>query len=91
MVERVRPRPVELAPGWPDTPSQDAAGESARQFASNLRAAIGPASIRSVAREAAIHHLTILNILNGSTWPDLYTVAKLEIALGVRLWRSPID
>ncbi|MFC9559867.1 helix-turn-helix domain-containing protein [Agromyces sp. NPDC056965] len=80
-----RPQPAELAPGWPGTLSTDPAGEAARQFALRLRDAIGDDSIRSVARSAGLSHVTLLGYLNGSTWPDLYAIARLETALGVPL------
>ena len=43
-------------------------------------------SIRYVAKKADLSPQTILNILNGKTWPDLRTIAKLENAFNSRLW-----
>ena len=54
--------------------------------AERLNKAIGEESFRYVAKKAGLSPQTILNILNGKTWPDLRTIAKLEQALGVRLW-----
>jgi transcriptional regulator with XRE-family HTH domain len=51
-----------------------------------LRDGIGERSIRSVATAAGVSHVTILNVLAGRAWPDLSTIARLEIALGVPLW-----
>ncbi|WP_308798249.1 hypothetical protein [Agromyces silvae] len=88
-----RPSPAALAPGWPTTPSKDAAGEAARQFAVRLREAVdakADGSVRKVARVAGLSHATLLAILGGATWADLYTVAKLEVALGEALWRGPV-
>ena len=47
---------------------------------------IGGESIRYIAKKAGLSPQTVLNILNGKTWPDLRTIAKLEIALNTRLW-----
>jgi DNA-binding phage protein len=93
MARTPRPSPATLAPGWPDVPSPDATGEAARQFACRLREAIDGVdrgSVRQVARTAGLSHATLLAILNGTTWADLYTVAKLEVALGRSLWHGPL-
>lgn len=78
---------MELTPGpWPDTPSDDPYAEIARQFVLRLRAGIDTRSIRSVGVAAGVSHVTILNVLAGRAWPDLSTIARLEVALGVPLW-----
>lgn len=81
-----RPRPWELADDWPDVNSADPIGEVARQFVLNLRTAIGDRSIRAIAKDAGINHVTLLIVLEGRSWPDLATIAKLERGLGVDLW-----
>ena len=43
-------------------------------------------SIRYVAKKADLSPQTILNILNGKSWPDLRTIARLENAFNSRLW-----
>jgi len=86
MSRPTRTLPKERAQNWPTEPSGDPAGEVARQVALNLRAAIGAQSLRHAAEITGIHHATILKIVNGTSWPDLETLAKLEIGLGVRLW-----
>lgn len=85
-----RPHPHELADGWPEVPAVDPTAEVARQLAQNLRAAIGDRSVRSAARDTDVDHATISAILNGKTWPDLYTIAKLERGLGADLWPGRI-
>lgn len=55
-------------------------------LASRLEQNIGDESIRYTARKAGLSAQTVLNILNGTTWPDLRTIAKLEIALNRKLW-----
>lgn len=81
-------RPAELAPEpWPEQPSVDPVGEIARQFVLQLRAALGGRSVRSVAREAGLDHATVVRVLAGQVWPDLATIARLELALDASLWR----
>ena len=58
----------------------------AAALATRLKNKIGNESIRYIAKKAQLSPQTILNILNGKTWPDLRTIAKLEIALNTRLW-----
>lgn len=86
MANRRRETPAELTESWPDAPSRDAAGETARQLAINLREAIGERSVRSVASDAGIDEGTIRNVLRGAAWPDIHSVARLEESLAVRLY-----
>ena len=85
------PRPARLSPrevvgDWPDGPSSDPVGEVARLFALNLRQAIGGRSLRAAAAPTSVDHSTIMAILEGRSWPDLSTIAKLELGLEVELW-----
>ena len=43
-------------------------------------------SIRYIAKKADLSAQTLVNILHGKTWPDLLTIARLENALGGKLW-----
>jgi len=87
MAMKVRDKPSALAPSpWPEMASADPIAEIARQFALNLRDAIGADTVRSVATRTSVGHPTVLNILAGRVWPDLATIAKLERGLQVRLW-----
>ncbi|MEJ3404592.1 hypothetical protein WDJ51_07605 [Rathayibacter sp. YIM 133350] len=86
-----RPSPAELATGWPDLASSDPSAEVARRFARRLRAAIGERSIRSVAVLSDVNHATVLAILAGRAWPDLYTISKLERGLQADLWPGRLD
>lgn len=86
MARPARQLPRELVDGWPDGPSDDAVAEVTRLFAVNLRAAIGDRSLRVAAAPTGVDHTTILKILDGRTWPDAATIAKLEIGLETRLW-----
>lgn len=86
MARSVRAKPFELTDSWPDSPSSTAAGEVARQFALNLQSAIGSLSLRAAAKDCGLVHVTLASVLEGKTWPDLETIAKLEIGLNARLW-----
>ena len=89
MVARDKPSSIAPAP-WPKVPSPDPIAEIARQLAINLRDTIDSQSIRSVALKTGVNHVTILRILAGQVWPDLITIAKLELGLDAYLWpRKP--
>jgi transcriptional regulator with XRE-family HTH domain len=66
--------------------SEDPIGEVARQFALNLRIAIGDRSLRKAAEDTGVDHSTIQAILQGRSWPDVFTLAKLERGLESDLW-----
>lgn len=42
-----------------------------------------------MAAAAGIHHVTLLRVLAGDSWPDIATLARLEIALDAKLWHGP--
>jgi Helix-turn-helix len=86
MSRPARPHPRELAADWPSVPGVDPIGEVARLFANNVREAIGDRSLRAAAADTGVDHTTILAVLEGRTWPDLATIAKLELGFGVDLW-----
>ena len=73
------------APYQPGTPADV---HIAAALATRLHKRISVESIRYVAKRAGLGPRTIINILNGTTWPDLRTIAKLEIALNGRLWET---
>ncbi|MEO6200832.1 MAG: hypothetical protein ABIX44_06680 [Cryobacterium sp.] len=77
--------PAELCASWPDISCEDPVAEFARQFALNLRAAIGATSIREVARQTGVDRTVIGLILGGASWPDMVTIVRLEMSLG-RIW-----
>jgi len=60
----------------------------AAALAIRLKAKTDKESVRYIARKAGLSPQTILNILNGTTWPDLRTIARLEIAVDGKLWGS---
>lgn len=86
MASVAHPAPKDLTSSWPDEPSDDAAGEAARRFVVNLRAAMGEKSIRRVAAEAGIDEGSLRRVLAGAAWPHLRAMVMLEESLGVRLY-----
>ncbi|MBT1618090.1 helix-turn-helix domain-containing protein [Curtobacterium flaccumfaciens] len=89
MPDPARGRPADRAPApWPEVASVDPLAEVARTFVLRLRRAMGDLSVRAVASEAGISHVTLLRVLNGQVWPDLVTITRLEIALDADLHSS---
>lgn len=43
-------------------------------------------SVAELSRRSGVSRLTIANVLAGRVWPDLLTVASLELALERDLW-----
>ncbi|WP_213816115.1 helix-turn-helix transcriptional regulator [Glaciihabitans sp. dw_435] len=90
------PRPTRTLPrdrvaDWPDREADDPSAEVARRLAINLRAAIGDRTLRAAAESCGVNHTTILAVLQGRSWPDLETIAKLERGLATDLWPRPAD
>ncbi|WP_083652858.1 helix-turn-helix domain-containing protein [Serinicoccus sp. CNJ-927] len=86
MVRPSRPAPRELVDPWPTGDARDAAAAVAARLAVNLREAVAGRSTRAVAELTGVDRTTVAAILNGTTWPDLATVARLEHGLVVDLW-----
>ena len=86
MANAKRLLPVELCSGWSENPSDNPSTEAVRQFAQNVRGAIGDNSVRSVAAECGLSHVTVLNALNGKSWPDAWTITHLERGLNTEPW-----
>jgi len=87
---RMSPRPERTAPAarcvnWPLVPSDDEIAEVARRLVLNLREAMADRSTREVAAVTGVDRVTLSTILNGQSWPDIATLAKLERGLG-SLW-----
>lgn len=81
-----RPGPRELVDDWPERASDDPVVEIARQFARNLREAAAGHSTRWVEERTGVDHTSVAGILAGRSWPDLRTIARLELGLGTSLW-----
>lgn len=87
MPRTARPTPGELSPApFPTAPAADPVVEVARLFAQALKAQTDATSIRAVAELCGINHSTVISILKGHVWPDMQTIAKLEVGLGTDLW-----
>lgn len=88
-----------FAPGqWPGghaLPGAPAAAEYAAAFSVELGRVIrhSEMSMSALASSAGLARSTVYDLLNGSTWADMVTIAKLEEVLGWSLWprlRKPL-
>lgn len=86
MPNKPHPTPKDLTSSWPDVPSEDPAGEAARRFVVNLRAAMGETSVRRIAADAGLDEASVRRVLSGSAWPHLRAIVTLEESLGVVLY-----
>jgi len=86
MARPTRPRPNAFGENWPDFPCLDPVAETARLFVVNLIVAIDGRSLRTVSDLTAVDHSALSRILNGDTWPDLSTIARLEHGLGTAIY-----
>jgi len=86
-----RSHPRERVADWPNVPAVDPSGEVARLFARNVQNAIGKRSLREAGELVGVDFSTLAKIVNGATWPDLETIAKLERGFDVDLWPGRVD
>lgn len=87
------PRPAPntgAGPDWLAEQFSDPVPETARLFASNLKAAVrerfGEMSPREVAAELGVDHNSLRKVLAGKSYPDLVFIVKVETKLNKRLW-----
>lgn len=88
MARKKRLTPREINPSWPE-PIQgigsphELASERARKIASELLECIESSGCtrRAWAAEHGVDHTTISRLVNGESWPDIYTVTILEEAV----------
>lgn len=96
----LRSRPCDyLSPSgvWPDGPfDADTPREAffAAGVAQRLRELCDEESARgvtvtAVAERANLSTQTVFNLLQGTTWGDLPSIYRLEVALGATLWHNP--
>jgi len=78
--------PRDLTDDWPVQVIADVSGEVARNLANSLKAAIAGRPLRAIKDQTGVDHTTISDILNGRTWADLRTIARLEAGLDVDIW-----
>ena len=57
-----------------------------RGIVTKLEARNARKDIYETAKRCGLNPQTIYNVLDGKTWPDLATIARLEVHFGVRLW-----
>ena len=86
MPRPARPVPSAGLDNWPNLASGDPTVEVARALALKLQDVMGQRSARDVARATGVDYTTVSAILNGTTWPDLRTIARLEHGLRADLW-----
>lgn len=86
MARPKRDAPKLSSPNWPSEACTDPIAEVLRQIAVNLRRAIGGQSVRSAAETARVDHSVVHDLLAGNSWPEVSTVARLEIGLNTSLW-----
>ena len=58
----------------------------ARAISERLHDALKGRTAREIAELAGLSHQTVINVLNGNTWWDTITIARLERALDIELW-----
>lgn len=87
-----RPRDYVIGGNWPDAEIADHHGAQvaqhvARSLAETMR--VRELSAKRLGVLSGVNRQTIANVLTGSVWADLLTVANLEHALQQRLWPDP--
>lgn len=92
----VRPKPgspASLYPGWPDSLDVTVTEHAMIQaMVINLRRQRTLfRTVKAMSAQTGVPSSTISDILGGSTWPSLETVARLEVGLGTRLWPDVED
>jgi len=86
MSRPVRPAPRSFSEHWPDKECSDPVAEVARLLAIKLRVVTDIYGVREVARRASVSSSIISRTINGESWVDTATLARLELELGVDLW-----
>ena len=83
------PRDYLASGAWPEGQLKRGAPAEARLLAGiaqRLAEAMEGTTLRTVSKNADVSLGAISNLLNGKTWCDVVTVARLERALEVSLW-----
>ncbi|MFE0102959.1 helix-turn-helix transcriptional regulator [Streptomyces sp. NPDC059009] len=73
---------------WPDAVIDDVAAAVVQTIARRLAAALTEHgwSRRAAADHLGVNRQTIGDVLDGRTWPDVATIARLEAGLNTPLW-----
>jgi lambda repressor-like predicted transcriptional regulator len=92
MARPPRPKPNDGAGAeWLMTKRPDPVQEVARQFVLNVKRVMGDRSVRATAKMADLDHNTLRYVLDGTAWPDMIVIAKLERAFHENLWPGLVD
>jgi transcriptional regulator with XRE-family HTH domain len=84
-MQRKKPRDLLIDGEWPDGGFSWDAAKAVGLLVQKLQA-IGGWTLRDLAGRAGITKTTLVSLLQGSAWPDMKTVAKLEEAVQSSLW-----
>jgi transcriptional regulator with XRE-family HTH domain len=73
---------------WPHQVAAEPGVEAVRQIAARLTDLLAERgwSLRQAAAASGVNRQAIANLIAGSSWPDVATVARLTAALGASLW-----
>ncbi|MFE0135300.1 helix-turn-helix transcriptional regulator [Streptomyces sp. NPDC059037] len=73
---------------WPDAVVDDIAAAVVQTIARRMAAALSERGLsrRGAADLLGINRQTIGDVLDGRTWPDVATIARLEAGLNTPLW-----
>lgn len=86
MSRPTREPPNTFSTSWPEIECEDHLAETARLLAVNIKAITDQTGIRTVARTTGVNHSILSRIINGETWADTHTLARLEHTLNKPLW-----
>lgn len=86
---RTPPRELATDPeAWPDGHLADPGAAAVQTIARTLARILGDRSmsLRRIADASGVNRQTIADLLEGRSWPDIATVARLGDALATPLW-----
>ncbi|WP_086860742.1 helix-turn-helix domain-containing protein [Streptomyces milbemycinicus] len=89
MNRRKPPRELATDPeSWPDGHLTEPGAAAVRDIARSLAGAMAERglSLRGVAEASGVNRQAVADLINGRSWPDVATVARLANGLGVSLW-----
>lgn len=81
-----RPSPAELVDDWPNGVATNPLAEVARLVAVRVIEAMNGRSLRTVGRLTDVDFTALSDLVNGRSWPNALTIARLERGLDTDLW-----
>jgi hypothetical protein len=75
---------------WPLGEVDRFEAEAVRALCEALLGDADALGLRELARRAQMSHSSLKALLEGAVWPDAVSIARLERAVGRRLW-PPVD